>query len=756
MYLIQCFVRSVFLLLITLFSFGIYAQILPDWGTAFPQTEVTTVNITIEIDSLQQMIDTEDNEHYYPATFNYQSQNSTLAFDSVGLRIKGGSSLSADKLSFKISTDEFNNYELSEGMTVMNLVSQLNDPSLMRSKLCHDFYRAYSIPAARTSYVRLYINSEYRGLYLNVEQIDKSFAEKYFHAPGDGNVYKCNYPADLAYISTNPNDYKLSDGWSTERIYDLKTNKSLDDYSGLSQFINVLVNTNIQNLECELPKVFNVESYLKVMAIDVLTGNWDGYAYNKNNFYLYHNRQTNQINFIPYDLDNTFGMDWIGIDWGNRNIYSWAPSDQDRPLFKRILQVPSFRNRFSYYISQMTQDYFTEENITQLCLNWQNLIESAAEEDIYRTLDFGFDLDDFYASLQMAELGESYQWHLPYGIIPYVNERRSNAIAQLENFDEQTAYVQWIEQRPVNNLIIIEADIEGPAASNCQVRYSTDGVNYTTNSILDQEGISQISNDGIFSILLPETSVASDKYYYQLILPDGSFFPCQPAFFWRTPAQAGLFINEAMPLNNSTIADDSGVYEDWIELYNAGISSVNLSGKFISDDSLSWYKFPLPTVTLLSNDFKLVWLDDDHSQGPLHATFKLSPTEKIFLTTMQEGEPRITSLMSNLPSTSDVSLELTVDGGSESAFTSEPTPNASNFAVSVAENFHSPLNFVYPNPANEYVQFFKMADHVELRDALGRLIAEEYNSIGLNTRSVDSGVYFLHLDNIIVRQIIRH
>ena len=64
------------------------------------------------------------------------------SFDTVGFRIKGGTSLGAQKLSFKISTDEFQNNELSEGMNIMNLLSQHNDPSLMRSKLCHDFYRS--------------------------------------------------------------------------------------------------------------------------------------------------------------------------------------------------------------------------------------------------------------------------------------------------------------------------------------------------------------------------------------------------------------------------------------------------------------------------------------------------------------------------------------------------------------------------------------------------------------------------------------
>ncbi len=746
--------------LIMLFLFIAYndyqAQFLPDWGTAFPQNEVTTVNITIDADSLEQMIATQDNEHYYPASFSYTSMASTLSFDTVGFRLKGRTSLGAQKLSFKISTDEFQNNELSEGMNIMNLVAQHNDPSIIRSKLCHDFYRAYDIPSARTAYTRLYINGEYRGVYLNVEQIDEAFAEKYFHAPGDGNIYKCGYPADLDYISNNPNDYKLMPDWSTVRTYDLKTNNSLDDYSGFAHFIDVLVNTSTQNLACELPKVFNVESYLKVMAIDVLTGNWDGYAYNKNNYYLYHNPQTGQFNFIPYDLDNTFGMDWLGLDWGVRNVYGWANSGEDRPLFKRLLQVPAFRDRFSYHLDRMMLEYFNEAAISTLAVSWQNLIEAAAEEDTFRTLDYGFDLDDFYASLNSAELGDQDEWHLPYGILPYVNARRANAISQLENYDSQSAFVHWVKQRPISGAVLIEARIEGPQSQSCQIKYSTDGVNFNTSIFTDVYGLSQTANDGIFSFILPEPMTASDKYFYQVILPDGSLFPCTPSFFWLTNSSPGLFINEVMPLNNTTIMDEAGAYEDWVELYNGTNSSINLSGKFLSDDSISWYKFPLPSITIPAHGFKLIWLDKDHGQGPLHATFKLSPTETIYLTSLQDLQPRATGRMSNLPNLADVSLALTVDGGYESGYTSETTPEFSNVITGVNKEEVQSIIYSYPNPGNDFIRFNAQVTEVELRDATGRLVGKDSHSVGINTRSVASGVYFLKLDNTIVRQIIQH
>lgn len=51
------------------------------------------------------------------------------------------------------------------------------------------------------------------------------------------------------------------------------------------------------------------------MTVQIFCDDWDGYIYNKNNFYLYHNTLTGKIEYLPYDVDNTFGIDWFGIDW---------------------------------------------------------------------------------------------------------------------------------------------------------------------------------------------------------------------------------------------------------------------------------------------------------------------------------------------------------------------------------------------------------------------------------------------------------
>jgi hypothetical protein len=47
---------------------------------------------------------------------------------------------------------------------------------------------------------------------------------------------------------------------------------------------------------------------------------------------------------------------------------------------------------------------------------------------------------------------------------------------------------------------------------------------------------------------------------------------------------AQVLINELSAANRTNMADDFGEFEDWIELYNAGAATVDISNFFLSDN----------------------------------------------------------------------------------------------------------------------------------------------------------------------------
>jgi len=83
-----------------------------------------------------------------------------------------------------------------------------------------------------------------------------------------------------------------------------------------------------------------------------------------------------------------------------------------------------------------------------------------------------------------------------------------------------------------------------------------------------------------------------------------------------------LVINELMADNATTIADEAGEFDDWVELYNRGDEPISLAGLFLSDDPEDPWAYALPDIELEPGAHLLIWCDNDPEQGPLHAPFR--------------------------------------------------------------------------------------------------------------------------------------
>ncbi len=83
-------------------------------------------------------------------------------------------------------------------------------------------------------------------------------------------------------------------------------------------------------------------------------------------------------------------------------------------------------------------------------------------------------------------------------------------------------------------------------------------------------------------------------------------------------------VNEIVALNQSTIQDEAGEYEDYVELYNGTGAAFDLSGMYLSDSAGEPLMWPIPPGTVIPpEDFLLFWCDKEPLDGPLHTSFKL-------------------------------------------------------------------------------------------------------------------------------------
>lgn len=106
-------------------------------------------------------------------------------------------------------------------------------------------------------------------------------------------------------------------------------------------------------------------------------------------------------------------------------------------------------------------------------------------------------------------------------------------------------------------------------------------------------------------------------------------FSCKKIYKEAEP----VVINEVMPVNKTTVADNYGEYDDWIELYNLSASPQDLTGCYLSDKNSHRTKWQFPAGTSIqANGYLVIWADNDTTQYGLHANFKLSSSgEKVVL-----------------------------------------------------------------------------------------------------------------------------
>lgn len=741
-------------LLFVFFHLHVIAQ-LPDFGPAFLQNEVATVRITIDPDSLDALLSSEiaGTDREFPATFKYESSVLTDSVAEIGFRLRGNTSIDAAKKSFKVS---FNTYQSVkwQGLEKLNLNGSANDPSMIRAKLCWDIIRDADLPGARTSFVKLYINGEYRGLYSNIEHIDENFADLYFPQSQYSTQFKCLYPATLEYISSNPNAYNYIQ--FDRRPYDQTTNDYTNDYRELAEFISILNQTPILDLPCSLERRFDVDSYLRYAALDVLTGNWDGYIYNKNNFYLQKDYQTGRFHFIPYDLDNTLGIDWVGQDWTTRNVMSWAPSSENRPLFKRLLQVPEYSSRYQNYIREFAASVFHPDSIAAKSASMLALIQDAAINDTYRSMDFGFTYDDFLNSASSA-------WgsHVAYGINDYAALRVASALNQT-TASQQVAHLTggWIKV----NSSLAYAQLNGQVNGLVQIDVSvlSDMSTILASYTLHDDGLApdMAAGDGLYSGDLPFPPFETDQIYYRFRYQEtGSsitqLWPCGSRVFFIN-ASSDQLINEMMSDNSSCITDEAGYFSDWIELYNNQTSSFSIDGYYLSNKRNYLNKWPMPNVSIPSHGFKLLWANSDEELSRNNVNFKLSAAGDTLLL-----HKKVDDTYQLLDQVIVPALDVNESYGLQTDGVNPWMVFAANLTTPNESNNTSGLDMlagvedgwmVYPNPFKDQLTVLltkEMDAQISLYDITGRLInsiqVNKQQQISIQTTSLKQGVYFIEV-----------
>ncbi|MFI4897472.1 MAG: CotH kinase family protein [Phycisphaerales bacterium JB059] len=332
----------------------------------FRDDELTRITVTMDQMDLEAMLADPFSNVYRPCVVRIENSQVDETVLDVAIRPRGNTARNAIKKSWKIKFNEFVPGREVHGLEKLNLNGHQNDPSVVRGKLAWDVYNAFGVPSPRASMVRLVINdgSLVDDVYANVEQIDDEFLSAWF---GDdtGNLYQCTYTgerADLRFVPPGDAPTYAALGNPT---YELENDSGMDQHADLASFIAFIEDADDATFASEIVDRFSVDNFLRAMAVDCVNGHWDNMWYGANNYFLYVNPGSGVIEYIPYDLDNSYGIDFFSTNWATRppesfgdGGFGWDFSSPfgggaEPPLVRRIFEIGAYRDQYFRYIREL-------------------------------------------------------------------------------------------------------------------------------------------------------------------------------------------------------------------------------------------------------------------------------------------------------------------------------------------------------------------------------------------------------------------
>jgi hypothetical protein len=217
----------------------------------------------------------------------------TELFD-IGVRLKGnyGSFRTLDqKAAFLLGFDRYVDGQLLDGLEKLALNNMVQDPSMEREVLGYQLFRAGGVPAPRTAHAVVTVNGEPYGLYTTVETVDdKAFLESWY-GDAKGSLYEGAYGSDL--LGDLIPSFDQDNGGNIDFMDLQALVAALDAIKDPDQFVT------------EASKVLDLDLFLTMAATEIYLGHWDGYAWTRNNFFLYRRPSDNRWVFMPWGIDQT-------------------------------------------------------------------------------------------------------------------------------------------------------------------------------------------------------------------------------------------------------------------------------------------------------------------------------------------------------------------------------------------------------------------------------------------------------------------
>jgi hypothetical protein len=270
-------------------------------------------------------------------------------YRDVGMHLKGGfGSIRpvADKPALTLNFDKFIHGQSFHGLDKLHLNNSVQDASYMCEYIGGWMFRESGVPAPRVSAAHVWLNGRDLGIFVLKEGFDAPFYKRFFK-DHSGDLYDGNFTDVNRNMLVHLGEHKSPPVDPNDVDAVQKRETHLSELRGkaasrLRELADACEEIDPLKRHQMLEGVLDVDRFFTFLACETMVAHWDGYATNRNNYRIYHDRKTGRLVFLPHGMDQLFQRPEHSL-YGNNSLVALAltinnPADRKRYL-DRVAEI---------------------------------------------------------------------------------------------------------------------------------------------------------------------------------------------------------------------------------------------------------------------------------------------------------------------------------------------------------------------------------------------------------------------------------
>lgn len=305
------------------------------------------------------------------------------SYIDVGVHNRGASSLfsvgtEGQKRSMNVDLDFVHKDQNLYGYSTLNLLNSHRDPTYVRTVLYYHVAGTY-MPTPKANYVRVVINGESWGPYVNAQQFNKEFVQEHF-----GTTKGARWKVPGSPRGRGGLEYLGDDADAYRKIYEIKSKDEPKSWNALINLCNVLNTTPTDQLEKALSPILNIDGVLRFLAIENTLINSDGYWIRASDYNIYLDEK-GKFHIIPHDANETFSAPQGPGAAGGVELEPLTGSKEDaKPLLSKLLGAPGIKERYLGYVRHIAENWLDWKKIEPMAKDFQAVIATDIKTDTHK------------------------------------------------------------------------------------------------------------------------------------------------------------------------------------------------------------------------------------------------------------------------------------------------------------------------------------------------------------------------------------